>query len=215
MSVGCGGDEGALPTPEAPTWSLGCDEKAAATTSASCIVSFEPGVDAGFGQEQMPDVIYGDPIGNGDTAGSLDVLSLGRFGSITLGFGSNTIVDLPGPDFVVFENPFFASGNKDNVFAELAEVSVSDDGKTWTTFSCEKAAKPPVGCAGYAPVFANADLNISAYDPAVSGGDMFDLGDLGVTSARFVRIKDLEGKGGAPSAGFDLDAITILHGSAP
>jgi hypothetical protein len=212
-ALGCGPSEGTSATGDAAT--LGCDPAAEPTRTASCVVSFEEGEDAGFGAERFPEVLYGEPLGNGDTSGGLDVLSFGRGGSIVIGFGGNSIIDGQGPDFVVFENPFFAAGNPDEVFAELGEVSVSMDGRTWVTFPCAEEATPPAGCAGYSPVFANADLGISSFDPAASGGDTFDLAGVGVNEARFVRIRDLEGKGAAPSAGFDLDAISVLHGSAP
>jgi hypothetical protein len=44
------------------------------------------------------------------------------------------------------------------------------------------------------------------------GGLEFDLGALGVTRARFVRIRD-SGKNRyvPPSGGFDLDAISLVH----
>ena len=76
-------------------------------------------------------------------------------------------------------------------------------------------ASPPVGCAGYAPVFANGDLGISSVDPTVSGGDQFDLATIGTTNARFVRIRDVQGAGAAPTAGFDLDAVAIVNGKVP
>ena len=40
-------------------------------------MSFEPGGNAGFGQDQLPDVVLGPPMGKGTSRGSLDVLSLG------------------------------------------------------------------------------------------------------------------------------------------
>jgi hypothetical protein len=46
----------------------------------------------------------------------------------------------------------------------------------------------------------------------VSGGDAFDLATVGLRRARFVRIRDLQTHGPtAPAAGFDLDAIAVLH----
>ena len=45
--------------------------------------------------------------------------------------------------------------------------------------------------------------------------DAFDLHDVGVTSARYVRIRDVSFRGGAPTEGFDLDAAVILHGETP
>jgi len=43
------------------------------------------------------------------------------------------------------------------------------------------------------------------------GGDSFDLADLGIAEARFVRIRDLSDAGGPPSAGFDLDVIGAVY----
>ncbi len=188
-----------------------CDANAPATRTISCVESFEPGDAAGFGADEFPTIIFGEPLGNGDTQGSIHVLSLGRKGVIMVGFGGNTIVDKPGVDFIVFENPFHYGGNQ--VFSELGEVSVSLDGQTWTTFPCAATAAPPTGCAGYAPVFANGDIGISSMDPSVSGGDQFDLETIGVSEARFVRIRDVQGIGAAPTAGFDLDAVSIVHPS--
>ncbi|HVK66307.1 MAG TPA: hypothetical protein VM694_17610 [Polyangium sp.] len=213
-SVGCG-DEGPAGSTGTPKDPHACSADAPPTRTASCVVAFEPGDDAGFGAERFPEVVYGEPLGNGTTSGGLDVLSLGRGGSIVLGFGGTTIVDGEGPDFVVFENPFFVSDDPNNVYAELAEVSVSADGETWHVFPCAEDTKPPAGCAGDAPVFANGDLGVSSVDPSVSGGDMFDLAELGVEEARFVRIRDLQGVGAAPSAGFDLDAIAVVHPKVP
>jgi len=214
--AGCGGGEeasGGDPGPE--TSVFGCDPGADSARTASCVVSFEPGPGAGFGQDRFPEVIYGEPLGNGTTSGGLDVLSLGDGGSIVIGFGGNAIVDGDGVDFIVFENPFFAGGDPNKIYAELGEVSVSADGSTWHTFPCAEGESPPVGCAGYAPVFANGDLGIASTDPAVSGGDAFDLAELGVAEARFVRIRDLQGIGASPSTGFDLDAIAIVNAREP
>lgn len=189
-----------------------CKASAPATRTVSCVELFEAGEGAGYGADQFPEIIYGEPLGNGDTQGGISVLSLGRGGSITIGFGSNAIVDGPDVDFTVFENPFLYGANGDQVFSELGEVSVSTDGETWKTFPCDAEANPPVGCAGYAPVFANGALGISSVDPAVSGGDQFDLATIGVTEEiRFVRIRDVQGAGAAPTAGFDLDGVAIVH----
>jgi hypothetical protein len=212
LRIDQGGNEIPSPSPYA------CDASVPATRTVSCIQSFEPGESAGYGADQYPDIIYGEPLGNGDTQGGIDVLSLGRGGTITVGFGGNTIVDGPGVDFTIFENPFRYGANGDLVFSELGEVSVSADGQTWTKFPCVKgdSSQPPVGCAGYAPVFANGDLNISSVDPTVSGGDQFDLASLGLKEVRFVRIQDLlPPGGGAPTAGFDLDAVAIVNAKVP
>ena len=42
-----------------------------------------------------------------------------------------------------------------------------------------------------------------------AGGDAFDLADLGLESANFVRIVD---SGANILGGFDLDAVVIVHG---
>jgi hypothetical protein len=64
-------------------------------------------------------------------------------------------------------------------------------------------------------VLANPDENtIDPTDPAVAGGDAFDLADLGVSEARYVRITDridLTGSSGT----FDLDAVSIVHAQCP
>ena len=53
----------------------------------------------------------------------------GNGGSVVLAFAHNAIVDGPGDDFVVFENAFFVDGDESQVFAELAEVAISEDGE--------------------------------------------------------------------------------------
>jgi hypothetical protein len=190
---------------------VGCDPAAPATRTISCIESFTPGPGAGFGQEAFPGIVYGDPVGGGDMKGGTDVLSLGKGGEIVFGFGGNAIVDGDGIDFIVFENAFYKKGQPDQPFADLAEVAVSDDGATWTPFPCAREDVPYEGCAGWHPVFANDALGISALDPAVAGGDAFDLAAIGVARARFVRIRDLGSISAAPNAGFDLDAAAIVN----
>src|SRR5438309_1685943 len=53
---------------------------------ADRVVSFNPGAHAGFGQDGLPGVVLGPPRGGGDGMGSLDVLSLGREGTLVLEF---------------------------------------------------------------------------------------------------------------------------------
>jgi hypothetical protein len=190
----------------------GCDADGPASRTASCVVSFEPGEGAGHGQDALPDIVLGEPRGGGVAQGSLDVLSLGRGGSIVVGFGGGAIVDGPGPDLLVFENAFYVGGDPTHPFAELGEVSVSDDGETWSTFPCRTDAYPFEGCAGWHAVLASPDAGVSPFDPAVAGGDPFDLADLGLASARFVHVRDLGEDTMAPFAGFDLDAVAIVNG---
>jgi hypothetical protein len=183
----------------------------------TAVVSFTPGRNAGFGQDRMPDIVYGPPVGTGDLFGSLDVVSLGDEGEIIVELG-HYIMDGPGPDFIVFENPFYIGGDPTNPFAEPGEVSVSEDGKTWTTFpcvgpfECDINGYPYGSCAGWHPIYSNPDNGISPFDPVAAGGDVFDLADIGVKRAKFIRIRDMNRVcSGAPSAGFDLDAISIIN----
>ena len=182
---------------------------------ATSVVSFTPGAGPNTGQDKLPDIVLGPPKGGGASTGSLDVATLGNGGSITLGFAPSLIVDRPGPDFIVFENPFNVNGDPMKPFAELATVGVSDDGVTFHDFPCTATMYPYGSCAGWHPVYANSDTNtIDPTDPAVAGGDAFDLADLGVSEARFVRITDRVDQVGLAGT-FDLDAVSIVHASCP
>lgn len=203
----------------------GCGESADSLEAevlpyASEVVRFTPGEGAGFGQSKMPEVVLGPPQGKGVTAGSLDVLSLGKGGEIVLGFGERVIVDGPGADFVVFENVFWPAGNEDEVYAEPGEVAVSMDGENWTVFPCNVTSYDPnvqrdlellKGCAGTTPAHAYDAEALVPLDPALSGGDAFDLAEIGVSEVRYVRIRDVSHHGETPSAGFDLDAVGVVH----
>jgi len=181
---------------------------------ATSVESFVAGPGPDFGRANLPDVVLGPPKGRGAINGSLDVVTLGNGGAITLGFAPSVIVDGPGPDFIVFENAFYVDGDADNPYAELASVEVSDDGAHFEAFSCTATAAPFDGCAGVHPVYANPDNTIDATDPAVAGGDAFDLAELGLTRARYVRIVDrVDSTGG--NGTFDLDAVSIVNASCP
>jgi hypothetical protein len=164
-----------------------------------------------FGHAKLPDIVLGPP------GGVYDVASLGCEGSIVLELDPPGIVDGPGPDLIVFENPF-------DGFPEPGEVSVSDDGETWMVFPCDPVSL--LGCAGVTATLAVPDSGIDPTDPSVAGGDSFDLAALpeSPTAVRFVRIEDRSraywealgglsycdpGNGG--SGGFDLDAIAAVH----
>jgi hypothetical protein len=181
---------------------------------ASEVVEFSPGPFAGFGSDNYPEIVLGPPEGVGESAGGMHVLSLGVGGSITLGFDSKSCVNGDGPDFVVFENPFWQGGDPEAVFAELAQVSVSEDGEEWHTFECDPEPEFPgrfPGCAGWSPTKRYDPLEVVPLDPMQSGGDAFDLEDLGLDEIRFVRITDISGRGVPRSAGFDLDAVGLVH----
>jgi hypothetical protein len=181
------------------------------------VVSFTPGTNGGFQQDLLPDIVLGPPYGAGDTSQSLDVVSLGDGGSITVAFTDNRVVDGPGADFTVFENVFNSPGL--GFFTELGVVAASEDGVNFVEFPHTQGTD---GLAGRTPVFANPDTNdIDPRDTAHAGGDSFDLATIGLASARYIRITDpgasIDDVGnhfptpGPGKSGFDLDAIVALH----
>lgn len=175
---------------------------------ADRVVSFTPGAGAGFGEDDLPDVVLGPPEGAGASAGSLDVLSLGDGGCIVLEFTDLIALDGAGVDLLVFENPFVG-------FPEPGIVSVSIDGEGWSTFPCASDQRDEgfPGCAGTQPVFSSSANGIDATDPSVAGGDGFDLADAGLERARFVRVCDAGVSMYAGiSGGFDLDAVAVVNG---
>jgi len=195
--------------------------RAGAAGFADELVSFSPGERAGFGSDELPAIVFGPPQGSGDQQGSFDTLALGDGGSVVLAFRAAAICDGPGPDFTVFENAFYGGGTL--LFAEVGIVAVSDDGVQFVEFPYDPITF--AGLAGTHPVYSNASNGIDPFDPAVSGGDPFDLADLGLARATYVRITDPGAAIADPgnrvppgnSAGFDLDAIAALHtcGGAP
>ncbi len=160
-----------------------------------------------FGQQDFPGNVLGPPRGGGCCGGSLDVVSLGIGGWVVLELG-DTVVDGPGVDLLVFENAFeYGAGS---IYAEPGTVAVSDDGEHWYEFACDAGDAPWGQCAGTQPVFANADENdIDPTDPAVAGGNGYDLADVGLSKARYVRVTD---RADLTSSVFDLDAVAVVHG---
>lgn len=167
------------------------------------IAEFTPGVNAGFGSDYFPDNALGVPHGtiNAQTPNDNpeDILSLGTGGSITYEFSTNRIIDLPGTDFTIFENPVEPISHPEQIFADTAIVSVSTDGTTWTAFPVDLVSTATldlrlkanyIGFAGVQPSYSAPDNGISPYDPTVSGGDQFDLADLNLPWIRFIKITD-------------------------
>jgi hypothetical protein len=213
---------------------------------ADSVIEFSPGVGSGFGQAFFPGNVLGPPHGSDNpqfpTFDEEHLLSFGDGGSITLEFLSSEIVDGPGPDLTVFENPVQPIGSPDQSFSDTAIVSVSDNGTSWTTFPFDFS--PPgaggslleksnySGFAGVSASLSSPDNGISPFDPAVSGGDSFDLAQIGISRAKFVRITDtgttgptqtIDGDGdivddpgnhlltSSTTAGFDLDAVAAIN----
>ena len=177
------------------------------------VPAFEPGTQAGFGADQLPEIVLGPPQGFGSSQGSLDVVSLGDGGRIVVSFDDNAVVDGDGDDLVIFENPFYGGTL---LFEELAFVEVSADGRGWVEFPYD--ASSHAGLAGREPVLANSGNGLDPLDPG-SGGDRFDLADVGLDFVRYLRITDagalIDDPGNHSFAGskggFDLDAAAALH----
>jgi hypothetical protein len=187
------------------------DDEPGSDPFADEVVEFAPGPGASFGHAKLPEVVLGPP------GGSFDVATLGCEGEIVLRFDEPGIVDGPGVDLIVFENPFAAD------FPEPGEVSVSEDGERWFTFPCAPASLE--GCAGVTPTLAYPGSGLDPTDPAQAGGDAFDLAALpgAPTQVWFVRIRDRSREywdtrglsfcdpGQQGSGGFDLDAVAAVH----
>jgi hypothetical protein len=125
-------------------------------------------------------------------------------------------------------------------FAEPALVSVSQDGEHWVTFEAceidpsEDLVPPyPPHCAGIRPshvwdpddpAYSHASIPsvtpieeiigtaLEDFVPEGSGGDSFDLEDLGLAWVRYVEIVDIgPARGQVPTVGFDLDAVAAVN----
>jgi len=181
--------------------------------------------------------------------GSVHVLNLGVGGCVTVEFTDNVIYDGPGYDFVIFENPFYIGGDFSRVYLEPGFVFVSSDGDEYTSFPVNYIPPVPplpfgddspdhyVNFAGVRPVFSNPSNGIDPLNPAVSGGDAFDLAlirddaeqrGIDLQNIRFIRIEDVRRREDADKDGdiipgttnplvngFDLDAIAAIHSKEP
>lgn len=134
-----------------------------------------------------------------------ELQALGTGGEIVLRYNGRAIVNLPGPDFIVFENPFFIGGDSSRVFREVGIVSVSKDGVTFRQFPYS-GSPTWRNLAGATPTLGGNPL-----DPLLSGGDKFDLADVNIDSVRYIRIVDAAGLVADDGPSFDLDAVAALH----
>jgi hypothetical protein len=158
---------------------------------------------------------------------STDAVSLGRGGQVTLRFDSG-IRNGEGYDFVVFENAF------SDTYLELGFVEVSTDGVHFLRFDHAYLGNKPVGSFGSVDTTRVGGL---AGKYRQSYGTPFDLqtlscrnevrtGLVDLDDIRMVRILDVVGDGsvrdsfqhviydpypGTKSAGFDLDAVGVIH----
>lgn len=163
------------------------------------------------------------------TDSAFDVYSLGRGGTITLGFDT-VVADGPGPDIAVFENGFTES------FLEVAFVEVSSDGATFVRF--DGASRTAEAVESYGTLDTRLLGQLAGKYPQ-GWGATFDLatlrqrpevraGWLDLGAVTHVRVVDIVGDGatldgfGRPifdpyptvgSAGFDLDAVGVIRGA--
>lgn len=148
-----------------------------------------------------------------------DIVCLGDNGKITLYF-PHPIMDGDGVDFAVFENSF------SNTFLELAFVEVSSDGVNFIRFPSASLTPSATNSIDATNLGGLAGKHRGGF------GTPFDLAGLGAApnldkqNVRFVRLIDILGNGSAKdssnrsiydpypntgSAGFDLDAIGVIH----
>lgn len=174
------------------------------------------GTNAGYGADPntvFPQIVWGYP-----QTGGTHVVSLGGGGTLLIQLNNYIVANGRGVDFTIFENAVESETYGD--FPERAQISVSEDGINFTPFPCDAFDPSEVfaGCAGVKEV--NAMEN--PFDPSVSGGDQFDLSDIGVSYAKYILIEDMNtcvsGDISYPrcttagTQGFDLDALVILNG---
>jgi len=195
-----------------------CADGGAPVVGIEDVVTLQLGPGGGTGQDRLPAVIRGAPGGPGS---SDETLSLGVGGEIVVDFGDYDIVDGPGPDFIVFENPFLLGPCQSYAEPAVVGLSAGDAAPTsFVDFPCalsrsrgdpqqQRWAYP--GCAGVHPVLA-AKTSCTAPSAAAAGGDAFDLATLGIKQARYLRLRDAGiSTMGDGTKGFDLDAVVLLH----
>jgi hypothetical protein len=167
---------------------------------------------------QTPDRALGPATGD-----SLDIVSLGRAGQITLTF-DEPARNGAGADFTVFEN------GVSDPFLELAYVEVSSDGDNFVRFPNDSLTSDAVGAFGE---LDPTNLHGYASKYRVGHGTPFDFADLegvspllDVNRVSHIRIVDIPGDGSAldsdghpifdphptlGSAGVDLEAVGVIH----
>jgi len=183
------------------------------------VYSYKWGTGQNSGQDTayFPKNIFGPPDSNATdilpSNSPYQVCSIGIGGEIVVGFKGYEIVDGPGPDFTVFENPFL-NPVTNKIFAEPGKISVSEDGIKFVDFPFDSLTLK--GCAGVTPTFGKKN----PLNPEESGGDKFDLADLHLNKIKYIKITDIcrmildnpkHPYYDPIISGFDLDAVAGLH----
>ncbi len=166
---------------------------AAQTPWADSVVSYSFGTNTDFGQDlpYFPANVTGMPDTsarfNAPSAIPEEICALGFGGEIILKFSDNVIKNGQGADFIVFENAFeIQYGQRaGEIFAEPAKVAVSQDGIIFYEFPYDSTTLE--GCAGITPTYGGEEF----LDPELSGGNSFDLDDVQLDSALYVKITDI------------------------
>jgi len=194
--------------------------------ATNCIVS------RGLQDISAPSGAYadvGDSLMAVGIAGANGVVSLGDGGNAVVTFNS-PIIDLPGPDFAVFENSF------DGNFLELAFVEVSSDGVNYFRFPSTSLTDTITQTWSFGLTDATKINNLAGKYKAEYGTpfDLSEIADhilLDKQSITHVKIIDVVGciqnqyctrdalgnKINDPwptafgSGGFDLDAVGVIH----
>ena len=81
------------------------------------------------------------------------------------------------------------------------------DGETWYTWDCDTEDSDNGTQDVLVPPLLS-HLIASTQDPELAGGDAFDLADIGLSEAKYIRVTD---SGASGAGGFDLDAIAIAN----
>ncbi|MCS7245168.1 MAG: hypothetical protein N2504_03300 [candidate division WOR-3 bacterium] len=169
------------------------------------IYLFSHGDGQWYGQNNYPYIVYNNPPTSATpTNPSLDVLSLGKFGFIMLGFKNKFTLS----EIRTFENVFIYSTNPDTqVFAEPGILYYSKNGKLFFQYSFDTSNSNIYywkGLSGIKPTNYGANVN----DPNIWMGDKFLFND----TVRFIIIADWISKCKHNlCSGYDLDAVACLN----
>ena len=145
---------------------------------------------------------------------SADVTELGDGGQITYTFPEPIVAGTSGFDFAVFGNAF------ESTYEKLAYVEVSPDGQNWYLMPNYDLNPSPVGTYGLTDP---TDIQGLAGKYQLGYGVGFNLSEVGLASAEYVRIIDIIGNGtekdsnGDPiydpypmDNGFNVDAVGVM-----
>ena len=209
-----------------------CQDTAIRAWATSCTVVrgpqdvTRPTVLASFGTES-------EAVGAIDTFNTMNVVSLGDYGSAILTFDT-PIQDGEGYDFAVFENSF------DDYFLELAFVEVSSDGINYFRFPALSNTQATTQVGGFDSLDCRLLHNLAGKYRG-GWGTPFDLAELpddtllDKTNVTYVKVIDVVGNINPryatrdsrghiindpyatdfASSGFDLDGVCVLNGWRP